>query len=143
MNEETLLIREPARNTRVRASVDVLVVGGGPAGIMAAEAAAGNGLKVMLLESKSFLGGNLYITNALKGQKHQHRATPCDWITEPFQALKGRYQTSFQITPFQGSNLRVYSFHRALPDANAKRLSALDTVTSCLFFIPKHTDNAD
>ena len=33
-------IKEPAREIRVRADVDVLVVGGGPAGIMAAEAAA-------------------------------------------------------------------------------------------------------
>ena len=76
------------------------------------------------------------ITNALKGQSHQRRATPCDWITEPFQALKGRYQASFQITPFQGSNLFVYPFHRALPDANDKRLSALPTIASYLFLVP-------
>ena len=54
-------ISEPARETPVRAQVDVLVVGGGPAGIMAAEAAAGEGLKVMLIESRGFLGGNLTI----------------------------------------------------------------------------------
>ena len=59
MNKEILTISEPARTIRVRTSVDVVVVGGGPSGIMAAEAAAGDGLKVMLLESKSFLGGNL------------------------------------------------------------------------------------
>ena len=75
------------------------------------------------------------INKALKGQKHQHRATPCDWITDPFQALKGRNFASFLITPFQGSNFRVHPFHRATPDAIAKRLSALTTVTSCLFFI--------
>ena len=77
------------------------------------------------------------IISALKVQNHQHRATPCDWMTETFQALKGRNQVSFQITPFQGSNLRVCPFHRALPDANAKRLSALTTVASCLLFVPK------
>lgn len=54
-------IKEPARELPVRAEVDVLVVGGGPSGIMAAEAASGNGLKVMLLESRGFLGGNLTI----------------------------------------------------------------------------------
>ena len=54
-------ISEPARETPVRAQVDVLVVGGGPAGIMAAEAAAGEGLKVMLIESRGYLGGNLTI----------------------------------------------------------------------------------
>ena len=35
----------------------------------------------------------LTIIKALKGQNHQHRATPCDWMTQPFQALKGRHQT--------------------------------------------------
>jgi hypothetical protein len=70
----------------------------------------------------------------LKGQNHQRWATPCDWIAQPFQALKGRNQALFQISPFQGLNLRVYPFHRALPDANVQRLSAF---TSCLFFIPK------
>ncbi|MEE3476540.1 MAG: FAD-dependent oxidoreductase [Candidatus Cryptobacteroides sp.] len=55
------MISEPARETPVRTQVDVLVVGGGPAGIMAAEAAAGDGLKVMLIESRGYLGGNLTI----------------------------------------------------------------------------------
>ena len=55
-------INEPAREIKVRADVDVLVVGGGPAGIMAAEAAARDGkLKVMLIESRGYLGGNLTI----------------------------------------------------------------------------------
>ena len=53
---------EPAREIKVRAEVDVLVVGAGPAGLMAAEAAAKNSnLKVMLLESRGFLGGNLIL----------------------------------------------------------------------------------
>lgn len=52
---------EPARDIPVRAEVDVLVVGGGPAGITAAEAASENGLKVMLIESRGYLGGNLTI----------------------------------------------------------------------------------
>lgn len=52
---------EPARTLPVRASVDVLVVGGGPAGLMAARAAAGNGLKVLLVESRGYLGGNLVL----------------------------------------------------------------------------------
>lgn len=52
-------IHEPAREIPVRASVDILVVGGGPSGLMAAQAAAGEGLKVMLIESRGYLGGNL------------------------------------------------------------------------------------
>lgn len=61
MENKQLTVSEPARTIPVRASVDILVVGGGPAGIMAAEAAAGKGLRVMLVESRGFLGGNLTI----------------------------------------------------------------------------------
>ena len=58
---EKQTIHVPAHEIPVRAEVDVLVVGGGPAGLMAAEAAAGDGLRVMLVESRGYLGGNLTI----------------------------------------------------------------------------------
>ena len=55
-------IFEPARELKVRAEVDVLVVGAGPAGIIAAEAAAKDkNLKVMLIEQRGYMGGNLTI----------------------------------------------------------------------------------
>lgn len=54
-------IIESAKETSVSKSVDVLVVGGGPAGIMAAKAAADDGLDVTLIETRSFLGGNMTI----------------------------------------------------------------------------------
>ena len=66
------------------------------------------------------------IINALKGQNHQHRATPCDWRTKTLQALKGREQNVVWLSPFQGSNLRVFPFHRALPDANAHKVFSLN-----------------
>ena len=59
--EQIKTIHEPAREIPVRASVDILVVGAGPSGLMAAQAAAAEGLKVMLIESRSYLGGNLTI----------------------------------------------------------------------------------
>ncbi|MBP5219016.1 MAG: FAD-dependent oxidoreductase, partial [Bacteroidales bacterium] len=53
-------IQEPARSIPVRDEVDVLVVGGGPAGLMAAQAAAlVEGTRVMLIESRGSLGGNM------------------------------------------------------------------------------------
>jgi hypothetical protein len=52
-------IREAERATPVRGEVDVLVAGAGPAGIMAALAAAEDGLKVALVERHAFVGGNM------------------------------------------------------------------------------------
>ena len=54
-------VQEPARSVPVRSRVDVLVVGGGPAGLIAALAAAEAGQRVALVESHSFVGGNLTI----------------------------------------------------------------------------------
>lgn len=61
MNKNIEYITEPEKKLPVRMSVDVLVVGGGPSGIIAALAAVEDGLKVALIESRSFLGGNLTI----------------------------------------------------------------------------------
>ena len=50
----------------VEKTVDVLVVGGGPAGVGAAVSAARNGARVLLLEKRAFLGGNItacYVEN--------------------------------------------------------------------------------
>ncbi len=51
------VITEPARNVPVVAETEVLVLGGGPAGIAAAAAAARTGARTMLLERYGFLGG--------------------------------------------------------------------------------------
>lgn len=59
--ENRTMITEPARDLPVRLDVDVLVVGGGPSGIIAAQAAAEDGLKVTLIDSRSFVGGNMTI----------------------------------------------------------------------------------
>lgn len=52
-------IKIPEKVADVTADVDVPVVGGGPAGIGAAVAAARQGSRVMLLEKRGFLGGNI------------------------------------------------------------------------------------
>ena len=50
-------IPEPARRTPVRHETEVLVVGGGAAGVAAAVAAARAGARVMLVERYGYLGG--------------------------------------------------------------------------------------
>lgn len=50
-------VREPARKIPLVDSADVVVVGGGPAGVSAAIAASRGGSDVLLLEREYFLGG--------------------------------------------------------------------------------------
>ena len=61
MTQQKRSYNESGRELPVRMEVDVLVAGGGPAGIIAALAAAGDGMRVALIESRSFLGGNMTI----------------------------------------------------------------------------------
>jgi hypothetical protein len=51
------VLEEPPRRTPVRYETEVLVVGGGSAGVAAAVAAARNGAEVMLVERYGYLGG--------------------------------------------------------------------------------------
>ena len=48
---------EPARDLPVARDVDVIVVGGGPAGLAAAIAAARDGARTVLIEQFGYLGG--------------------------------------------------------------------------------------
>ncbi|SFD96703.1 FAD-dependent oxidoreductase [Blastococcus tunisiensis] len=51
------VVREAARDTPVYGEFDVVVIGGGPAGLMAAAAAARSGRSTLLVERYGFLGG--------------------------------------------------------------------------------------
>ncbi|MBN2581428.1 MAG: FAD-dependent oxidoreductase, partial [Planctomycetes bacterium] len=66
MSESHKIVREQARSIPVYAEVDVVVAGGGPAGVCAALAAARSGKTTLLVEFGGCLGG--MITTGL----HQH-----------------------------------------------------------------------
>lgn len=57
MSNAQRFVKEPARTTPVKAETEVLVIGGGSAGVSAAVAAARNGSDVILVERLGYLGG--------------------------------------------------------------------------------------
>jgi ribulose 1,5-bisphosphate synthetase/thiazole synthase len=67
-------IYEPAKERPIVAEADVVVVGGGPGGIMAALAAARTGAKTLLIEHYGFLGGmaTAGLMTSFNGFRNEH-----------------------------------------------------------------------
>ena len=57
MTVKSSYLTEPERKTEIGGDYDVIILGGGPAGIAAAAAAGKHGRKVLLIERYGFLGG--------------------------------------------------------------------------------------
>lgn len=90
--EQAASIIEPGRELILRDECDVLVVGGGPAGIAAATAAARNGASTILIERYGSLGGLatggliLLLLSMDDGEGHQVIAGLCQEIIERLEA---------------------------------------------------------
>ncbi|MFA6154415.1 sarcosine oxidase subunit alpha [Mesorhizobium sp.] len=77
--------KDPARYERMNAFCDVLVVGSGPAGLMAAKAASDQGARVMLADLESRLGGSAnWSDESIDG------APAADWARRTVAELEGR-----------------------------------------------------
>jgi 2-polyprenyl-6-methoxyphenol hydroxylase-like FAD-dependent oxidoreductase len=86
---------EPARELRVCRETEVLVAGGGPAGVAAAIAAARNGADTTLVERYNHLGGMatgglvILIPNMSAGTQEQEVAGICDEMVQRLDAKGG------------------------------------------------------
>jgi 2-polyprenyl-6-methoxyphenol hydroxylase-like FAD-dependent oxidoreductase len=95
MDANAKTVREPARDVAVCREADVLVVGGGPAGIGAAVAAARNGADTVLIERYNHLGGMLtgglvvLIPHMSAGTREQEIAGICQEMVDRVDALGG------------------------------------------------------
>jgi sarcosine oxidase subunit alpha len=76
---------DPARYDKKYTHVDVLVVGGGPAGIAAALGASAGGARVLLVDDQPELGGDL-----LSSREVLDGAPALDWVASARSALEGR-----------------------------------------------------
>lgn len=110
-----MTIDVPARKAAVLREVDVLVVGGGPAGIGAAAAAAAQGCKTLLLEKHGFMGGNItasYVETCnyfMKGTPFQ----PLGVFKKMETGYRERFGRSHDIRPdsphrFSSEYLKIY-----------------------------------
>ncbi len=95
MSQSQRTILEPSRELKVCHETGVLVVGGGPAGVAAAVAAARNGAATTLVERYNHLGGMatgglvILIPNMSAGTEQQEIAGICDEMMQRLDAKGG------------------------------------------------------
>src|SRR2546421_9649001 len=96
------VITEAARETPVVAETDVLVVGGGPAGLCAAVTAARSGARVILTERYPHLGGlasggEVIVLDDMADLHQKKGGGLSDENVDPLRALRGAV-----FSPVQG-----------------------------------------
>ena len=119
-----MVVREPQRETPLLAEHEVVVLGGGPAGIAAAAAASRNGRSTMLVERYGFLGGagtaaGLANFCGLHGKVHgEHRQVVHGIADEILQRLKAMNSLSAPHLLF-GGRIQAQAY-----DVSAYKLAA-------------------
>jgi len=81
---------DPARYDKRFVHTDVLVIGAGPAGLAAAEAAAAGGARVILLDEQAELGGSLLSGN----RERVDGRPPLEWVAD----VTARLEASPEVT---------------------------------------------
>jgi hypothetical protein len=110
-----MTINLPAREVPLYKETDVLVAGGGPAGIGAAVAAARRGARVALLEKRGFLGGNItacYVETCNHFMQKLSFKTSGIWA-ELEEQYRARFGNSGDIRPgaphrFSSEHLKIF-----------------------------------
>lgn len=122
-------ITEPARQIPVIASADVVVVGGGPAGVAAALSAAREGCSVYLVERTGFLGGLwtggfVLIVWCIFGANKQGKQTQVihGVTSEILDNLKQRNMLIFERKPTPDPEAAKYVLAEMLHDAGVNVL---------------------
>jgi len=145
---ETLSYQKPVP---VVADVDVLVVGGGPAGIGAAVAAGRNGAKTMLVERFGFLGGNAtaglvgpFMTSfSQDGKVHLIRGV-FNELVERAEQLGGAIHPSKVEGGSEFAGFITYGHHRVTPfDPEAVKIVAAEMCDEAGVELRLHTFMVD
>ena len=110
-----MTVHIPARKAKIIRDVDVLVAGGGPAGIGAAVSAAAQGCKVLMLEKHGFMGGNI-TASYVETCNYFMKGTPFDsqGVYKKMETgYRGRFGRSHDIRPdsphrFSSEYLKIY-----------------------------------